>query len=205
MPVPRPERVRVRSIGRRASTVPGRAWSADPSEPQSLDRCRQRWRWSPLSAVGSIRWRILVVSEPEGVVERGLANFQPDRGLSQGLSLRDHAAGAGQFLGVDGSRPPLRPHAAHHVRPDRDLDPRPYAQDSQRRLRSGRHRAARWRRLARRGAGRAIMAEVQQCHVFARPDFAMGGPHGGAPRGAIAGGLAPCDGTEPRICRCLPP
>jgi hypothetical protein len=50
-------------------------------------------------------------------------------------------------------------------------------------------RAARWRRLARRGAGRAIMAEVLQCHVFARPDFAMGGPHGGAPRGPIAGGL----------------
>ena len=25
------------------------------------------------------------------------------------------------------------------------------------------------------------MAEVLQCHVFARPDFAMGGPHGGAP------------------------
>ena len=89
-----------------------------------------------------------------------LANIQPDRGRSQGQSLRDHAAGAGQFLGVDGSRPPLRPHAAHRVRPDRDLDPRPYAQDSQRRLRSGRHRAARWRRLARRGAGRAIMAEV---------------------------------------------
>ena len=115
MPVPWPERVRVRSIGRRASTVPGRAWSADPSEPQSLDRCRQRWRWSPLSAVGSIRWRILVVSEPEGVVERGLANFQPDRGLSQGLSLRDHAAGAGQSLGVDGSRPPLGPSAARHA------------------------------------------------------------------------------------------
>ena len=50
-------------------------------------------------------------------------------------------------------------------------------------------RAARWRRLARRGAGRAIMAEVLQRHVFARPDFAMGGPHGGAPRGPIAGGL----------------
>ena len=50
-------------------------------------------------------------------------------------------------------------------------------------------RAARWRRLARRGAGRAIMAEVLQCQVFARPDFAMGGPHGGAPRGPIAGGL----------------
>ena len=32
------------------------------------------------------------------------------------------------------------------------------------------------------GAGRAIMAEVLQCHVFAQPDFAMGGPHGGAPR-----------------------
>jgi len=47
----------------------------------------------------------------------------------------------------------------------------------------------RWRRLARRGAGRAIMAEVLQRHVFARPDFAMGGPHGGAPRGPIAGGL----------------
>ena len=50
-------------------------------------------------------------------------------------------------------------------------------------------RAARWRRLARRGVGRAIMAEVLQRHVFARPDFAMGGPHGGAPRGPIAGGL----------------
>ena len=49
--------------------------------------------------------------------------------------------------------------------------------------------AARWRRLARRGAGRAIMAEVLQCQVFARPDFARGGPHGGAPRGPIAGGL----------------
>src|ERR1700749_4538000 len=33
------------------------------------------------------------------------------------------------------------------------------------------------------------MAEVLQCHGFARPDFAMGGPHGGAPRGPIAGGL----------------
>ena len=31
-------------------------------------------------------------------------------------------------------------------------------------------------------AGRAIMAEVLQCHVFARPDFAMGGPHGSASR-----------------------
>src|ERR1700756_770337 len=40
------------------------------------------------------------------------------------------------------------------------------------------------------GGGRAaIMAEVLQCHVFARPDFAMGRPHGGAPRGPIAGGL----------------
>src|SRR6516162_10943812 len=28
-----------------------------------------------------------------------------------------------------------------------------------------------------------------QCHVFARPDFATGGPHGGAPRGPLAGGL----------------
>jgi hypothetical protein len=37
----------------------------------------------------------------------------------------------------------------------------------------------RWRRLARRGGRAAIMAEVLQCHVFARPDFAMGGPHGG--------------------------
>src|SRR5689334_7377343 len=36
----------------------------------------------------------------------------------------------------------------------------------------------------RRGAGRAILAEVLQCHVFARPDFAMGGPHGvGGPHG----------------------
>ena len=34
------------------------------------------------------------------------------------------------------------------------------ANTRKRRLRSGRHRAARWRRLARRGAGRAIMAEV---------------------------------------------
>jgi hypothetical protein len=33
------------------------------------------------------------------------------------------------------------------------------------------------------------MAEVLQCHVFARPDFAMGRPHGGAPRGPIEGGL----------------
>src|ERR1700741_702486 len=39
------------------------------------------------------------------------------------------------------------------------------------------------------GSRAAIMAEVLQCHVFARPDFAMGGPHGGAPRGPIAGGL----------------
>jgi hypothetical protein len=31
------------------------------------------------------------------------------------LSLRDHAAGAGQFLGVDGSRPPLRPRP--HIMP----------------------------------------------------------------------------------------
>src|SRR5215469_17383527 len=35
----------------------------------------------------------------------------------------------------------------------------------------------------------AIMAEVLQCHVFARSDIAMGGPHGGAPRSPIAGGL----------------
>ena len=40
---------------------------------------------------------------------------------------------------------------------------------------------------ARTAGGRAaIMAEVLQCHVFARPDFAMGGPHCGAPRGPIA-------------------
>jgi len=38
------------------------------------------------------------------------------------------------------------------------------------------------------GAGRAIMAEVLQCHVFARPDFAMGGPHsGGGPHGTPLG------------------
>ena len=45
---------------------------------------------------------------------------------------------------------------------------------------------------AARTAGRgraAMMAEGLQCHVFARPDFAMGGPHEGAPRGSIAGGL----------------
>jgi hypothetical protein len=44
LPMLWPERVRVHSIRRRAPTVPGRAWSTDLSEPQSLDRCRQRWR-----------------------------------------------------------------------------------------------------------------------------------------------------------------
>jgi hypothetical protein len=34
----------------------------------------------------------------------------------------------------------------------------------------------------RLGGPGAIMAEVLQCHVFARPDFAMGGSHGDAPR-----------------------
>jgi hypothetical protein len=58
--------------------------------------------WSPLSAVGSSGWRILACIEPKGFVERGLANFQPDRGLSHGQSFRDHAAGAGRFHGVDG-------------------------------------------------------------------------------------------------------
>ena len=33
------------------------------------------------------------------------------------------------------------------------------------------------------------MAEILQFHVFARPDFAMGGPHGGEFRGPIADGL----------------
>ncbi len=32
-------------------------------------------------------------------------------------------------------------------------------------------------------------ARIYQCHVFTRPDFAMGVPHGGARRGPIAGGL----------------
>jgi hypothetical protein len=59
------------------------------------------------------------------------------------------------------------------------------------------------------GGRAAIMAEVLQCHVFARSDFAMGGGHGGAPRGPIAGGLhgggaphfamgGPHGGGEPR-------
>src|SRR6516225_5889325 len=51
-------------------------------------------------------------------------------------------------------------------------------------------RAARWR-PARTGGGPGGHSWLRylQCHVFARPDFATGGPHGGAPRGPLAGGL----------------
>ena len=52
-------------------------------------------------------------------------------------------------------------------------------------------RATRWR-PARTGAGSGGHSWLRylQCHVFARPDFATGGPHGGAPRGAPRGPLA---------------
>jgi hypothetical protein len=48
----------------------------------------------------------------------------------------------------------------------------------------------RWR-PARTGGGPGGHSWLRylQCHVFARPDFATGGPHGGAPRGPLAGGL----------------
>src|SRR6516225_4320913 len=51
-------------------------------------------------------------------------------------------------------------------------------------------RAARWR-PARTGGGPGGHSWLRylQCHVFARPDFATGGPHGGAPRGPLSGGL----------------
>ena len=53
-------------------------------------------------------------------------------------------------------------------------------------------RAARWR-PARTGGGPGGHSWLRylQCHVFARPDFATGGPHGGAPRGGLDGGGAP--------------
>src|SRR6516165_2691704 len=50
----------------------------------------------------------------------------------------------------------------------------------------------RWR-PARTGGGPGGHSWLRylQCHVFARPDFATGGPHGGAPRGGLDGGGAP--------------
>ena len=42
---------------------------------------------------------------------------------------------------------------------------------------------------ARTAGGRAAIMAVIAMSRFRRPDFAMGGPHGGAPRGPIAGGL----------------
>jgi hypothetical protein len=63
--------------------------------------------------------------------------------------------------------------------------------------RSERQGFCRWRRCgggrtvaaARTAGGRAAIMAVIAMSRFRRPDFAMGGPHGGAPRGPIAGGL----------------
>jgi len=51
-------------------------------------------------------------------------------------------------------------------------------------------RATRWR-PARTGAGSGGHSWLRylQCHVFARPEFATGGPHRCAPCGPLAGGL----------------
>ena len=67
---------------------------------------------SPCIALGSVG--------PECVIERGLADLQPRRGLPYGQPLGDHATSARQLLGVYyGFRPPFRPRAAAAVKPAR--------------------------------------------------------------------------------------
>ena len=95
--------VRAHAIGWRSPTVPGRAWTTALSGPRSRDAMSSVLAIMPppFSRWKQRCWHILACGEPKGLVERSLTDFEPGRGLSHSQSFRDHAAGAGQFLGVD--------------------------------------------------------------------------------------------------------